>query len=91
MRTAILIAMKITGGVAAMGGEKKVEVKTYIVRYYCDKDGCDGELVPDGICLTSSPPQYPHTCNKCGDGKTFHKSYPYKVHETVEQGGEVAR
>ena len=72
-----------------MGGEKKVEVKTYIVHYYCDKNGCDGELMPDGICLTSSPPQYPHTCNKCGAVKTFAgKSYPYTVREAAEQSGE---
>jgi hypothetical protein len=68
-----------------MGGEKKVEVKTYRVHYYCDKDGCDGELMPTGTCLTSWPPQYPHKCTKCDYVLTFSgKTYPYTVHEPVQ-------
>ena len=83
MRKALIIALLLLGGVV-MGGEKKVEVKTYIIHYYCDKEGCDGELLPTGTALTSSPLQYPHKCTKCDYSKAFSgKTYPYAVHETI--------
>jgi hypothetical protein len=40
----------------------------------CDK--CDGTLVFDGIVLTSYPPQYPHTCDRCGWRNNLREHYP---------------
>jgi len=62
--------------------ERKREAQTYIIRYYCDAEGCEGEMLPTGRCLTSSPPQYPHVCNECGAKKTFrNKIYPVASYE----------
>lgn len=37
-------------------------IEQFELDYVCDKCGI-GKMRPDGICLTSSPPKYPHTCN----------------------------
>jgi hypothetical protein len=50
--------------------EVRREVKTYIIEYECPE--CkEGNLYPTGRVLLSSPPQYPHKCNKCGYKETF--------------------
>jgi hypothetical protein len=62
--------------------EKRTEVRTYVVRLMCEK--CDGgEMLPTGIALMSSPPKYPHKCNKCGHEDTPRggKRYPRTEHE----------
>ena len=68
--------------------EKRTKARTYIVRLMCEK--CDGgEMKPTGICLTSSPPQYPHRCDKCGHEETVRgKTYPCIEHEEVWQNQE---
>jgi len=61
--------------------ERKKEVKTYKIEYVCDECG-EGDMRPTGICLTSNPPQYPHTCTVCGHEKRFRdKKYPLTVYE----------
>lgn len=53
--------------------EKKYNTETYIVKEMCE---CGGEFVFDGIVLTSYPPKFPHTCNKCGKKVTLDRQYP---------------
>lgn len=57
--------------------EIRQEVKTYKVHYMCDDKNCGGEMQPTGLCLTSMPPLYPHTCSQCGISKNFPDTYPY--------------
>ena len=66
--------------------EVKTEARTYIVRAYCD---CGGEYTPDGMVLTSNPPQFPHHCSDCGDKSNLKAVYPRTVVEEVEPFGSV--
>lgn len=52
----------------------KKEVKTYIVRLYCEQ--CGHEMVSDGTVLCSYPPQYPYVCPNCGSKITTNEKYP---------------
>lgn len=55
--------------------EKEVKVNTFIKRLFCKK--CDVEMEAGNICLTSNPPQFPHTCPKCGNTvNTVNTTYP---------------
>jgi len=57
--------------------EIETQVNTYRIEYICDECG-EGKLEWNGICLTSYPPQYPHSCLHCGATKTFMGvHYPY--------------
>ena len=40
-----------------------IEPEDDFVNLKCE---CGGEFIYDHVVLTSIPPQYPHTCNKCG-------------------------
>lgn len=60
--------------------EKKKEVKVFLTRKFCD---CGGEMVPDGMVLTSYPPHYSHTCNKCGKVEAYWDRYPKMEYEEV--------
>ena len=55
------------------------QVKTVQIDFKCPE--CeDGYLRPNGQCLTTHPPQYPHICNSmmCSYSQTFrNKIYPY--------------
>lgn len=42
---------------------KEVEVKTFVERLYCKQ--CGSEMKYSGMCLTSNPPWYPHSCSNC--------------------------
>lgn len=56
--------------------EERYEVVTIKVRRRCTE--CfSGEMVPNGITLTSMPPKYPHTCAYCGHEETYQHKYPY--------------
>lgn len=44
--------------------EKKVEVKTFITKLYCDE--CGEELKFLGYRLCTYPYKYPYECPKCG-------------------------
>jgi len=63
----------------------KTEVKMYVEEWICDKDGCENEMKPTGVCLTSNPPQYLHKCSGRGrEETTFNYTYPRLVKEKVE-------
>ena len=50
----------------------------------CDECG-QGEMIrEDNIIYPTSPPMYPHKCNKCGAVHNYTKIYPY--HDFVEIG-----
>jgi hypothetical protein len=54
---------------------EQTPVRPVQIDYRCDACG-EGYYRPTGIMLTSSPLQFPHICNKCGDTKTFIEKYP---------------
>lgn len=65
--------------------ERHIEVAVYWVRMMCDK--CkQGEMVATGLCYTSPPPQYKHTCNVCGNSQAYNKVYP--TTEYLEAGDD---
>lgn len=66
--------------------ERKTELKTYMVRAYCD---CGGEFKPTGMKLMINPPQYPHVCEKCGAEETFKDKYPTLQYETAGEEEEM--
>lgn len=45
---------------------KEAPVDVVYVQLICDVENCSGEMLPTGMALMSSPPQYPHKCNVCG-------------------------
>ena len=54
---------------------EQMPIRPIQVDYRCDL--CNvGFYRPNGINLTSMPPQFPHKCTKCGDEKTFTEKYP---------------
>lgn len=53
--------------------EKKTEVKTYIVNYYCDK--CGNEVKFAGCTELTYPQRYRHYC-ECGEKYSLDKLYP---------------
>lgn len=55
--------------------EQQQSATLRLVQYKCDK--CKvGEMHGTGIALMTSPPQFPHACNKCGFAQTLRKTYP---------------
>ena len=60
---------------------KKVEVKTFAERLYCDK--CGEEMKPTEIVLTSYPMQYPYQCPNCGHRETTSVQYPHIYYEIM--------
>lgn len=61
----------------------KKEVKTYIVRLYCNH--CGHEMESDGTVLCSYPPQYPYVCPNCGSEITANEKYPKIEYEEIEE------
>ena len=67
-----------TGGVAepmpspALTVEQ-VRVNAVIVSKKC---ACGGHMVYGGIAFLTHPPQYPHTCNACGETAVYREIYP---------------
>ncbi len=62
--------------------ETKTQVRTVEVQYTCDV--CkDGYMEPNGVVLTSNPPQYHHTCSRCGYTVYFRYTYPRYVYEPI--------
>jgi len=64
--------------------EKEFQVKPVLLRYLCDRAGCDGEVLYDqnAAVLTTQPPKYVHKCEKCGHEYQLTKAYPavdYKI------------
>lgn len=62
--------------------QQKFKTETFIVKEKCE---CGGEYVFDGIVLTSYPPKYPHTCNKCGKKVYFDTQYPSTITEIKDE------
>ena len=62
--------------------QQKFKTETFIVKEKCE---CGGEYVFDGIVLTSYPPKYPHTCNKCGKKVHLDTQYPSTVTEIKDE------
>ena len=62
--------------------EIDTEVKTTKVDYRCEE--CDiGYMIPTGVMLTSSPPQYPHECDVCSNKMTSYIKYPYLRYDEI--------
>lgn len=64
-------------------GERKTELKTFRVDRECDVEDCDGVLIAGVKILLTNPPQYPHTCSKCGCQRAFIIPYPATTFEPV--------
>ena len=61
--------------------EKRIEVKTYIIKKFCE---CGGEMLPNGCVLTTYPPMYSHDCDKCGKRACYDNEYPKMEYEEIE-------
>jgi hypothetical protein len=62
--------------------EKEYEVKTLLLKYFCDD--CQGEvLYKDGNILMSDPPKFKHHCVNCNKEYLFNHKYPYTKYEYV--------
>jgi len=57
---------------------KRIEVKTYRERLYCE---CGGEMLPTGMIYSTMPPQYPHQCQVCGAQAIAPDSFPRVVYD----------
>ena len=51
----------------------------------------DGYMRPDPIVHMTNPPQYPHTCEKCGQKAVFDVRYPCITYVYKDNGAEVRR
>ena len=66
------------------------EVKTYIIEWVCEKDGCDGlmEHSVGAAALLVDPPKYLHTCNKCDHDEYYGEIYPKAKVEYIDEEEE---
>jgi uncharacterized Zn finger protein len=64
--------------------ERETECKVVTVELECDE--CGGTLVFTGTALLSSPPQFPHKCDKCGVVRNV-LDRPYPHTRVVPTGG----
>lgn len=63
--------------------EIRMEVRAVQISLICDECGT-GEMIPTGVALMSSPPQYPHVCSNCGASINVRgKRYPFIDYESV--------
>lgn len=60
----------------------KKEVKTYIVRLYCNN--CGHEMENNGVMFTSYPAQYPYECPNCGWKTTATEEYPKIEYQEIK-------
>ena len=65
---------------------EKKEVKTYIVRLYCNN--CRNEMESTGFVLPSYPEQYPYKCPNCGWKTTATERYPKIEYQEIDDGNE---
>ena len=59
--------------------EFNVPVDVVAVEYYCDEEGCEGNVTPDPdkkVAFMTDPIQFPHRCETCGKEYTFTDKYP---------------
>lgn len=60
------------------------EVRTFIERWMCPQENCEGEMRDAGFSWSTNPPGYHHTCNKCGYTAAMSgKRYPRTIHEEL--------
>ena len=52
------------------------EVKTFREIWTCPIDGCEGEMVFNGLIWPTGQPGYHHTCKKCGFTAAIHDKFP---------------
>lgn len=74
--------------------EKKIRTEAVVVlrqRWRCPKDGCDGEMICDGVAYTSNPPQFGHVCNVCQHGDMASSQFPAIVHEPFDIQKQLER
>lgn len=61
--------------------EVKRELRAFCVDMVCDQCG-DGLMIhSDDLVMPTYPPQYKHTCNKCGYTTTYSSIYPRVYYE----------
>ena len=59
---------------------KEIEVKTVLLKAYCDK--CPGiELYATGAAQMTMPPKYYHKCSRCGEETLLDAKYPTIQHK----------
>lgn len=64
---------------------KKVEVKTFAEKLYCDKCGEEMKLNEMGlVTYLTYPMQYPYQCPNCGHEETTSVQYPHIYYEVVD-------
>lgn len=61
---------------------KEKEVKTYIVRFYCDE--CGEEMTTTGLVLTSYPIKIEYICPKCNRKEYQPDHYPKTIYKEIE-------
>jgi hypothetical protein len=54
------------------------------VTWNCPIDGCDGEMVENGMVWPTGDPGYHHTCNKCGFTAAVHERFPRFEYERIQ-------
>lgn len=59
------------------------EVKTFVVRLYCDNFACGKEMLPTGKVLTTNPMKYEYKCPNCGNVVIEENVYPLFYHKEV--------
>ena len=65
--------------------ELNKKVETYIINYVCDECG-EGLMLPTGMAFYTSPLQYEHRCDNCGDTQKFHdKKYPLTQYRYIDE------
>lgn len=62
-----------------MSNLKEKEVKTYIVRLYCDE--CGEEMVSTGKVIFTYPIQFEHKCPKCNKIECLTEGYPKTIYK----------
>lgn len=61
-------------------GEIRAQIHPIKIDMICPTCG-RGYMRPTDVVYPTSPPQYPHKCNKCGYSDVYRISYPYLVWE----------
>ena len=65
---------------------RKREIKSYIIEWICQKDGCDGLMENSGKpAILCHPPKFIHKCNKCGNEVNSLSTYPKAKIEYVDE------
>ena len=60
------------------------EVKTFVVRLYCDNFACGKEMLPTGkVVSTIIPMKYEYKCPNCGNVVIEENVYPLVVYKEV--------